>query len=228
VPAPLLALRGACFGFAGRRVLSQVDLEVCAGDTVVISGPNGSGKSTLLMGLLGLLAPQAGSRWLAPGLSAQGAEGQRTMPFGYVPQHSRVDPVYPLSVEDVLRFGALHLPRQAQAAALQLALARVGLEQLQGRSFATLSGGQRQRLLIARSLVHLPRLLLLDEPLSAVDEESEQRLTELFVRLAGEGLAVIWVSHRLERSLALAQHNWVVQDGRVLARSLTAPQSSAK
>jgi ABC-type Mn2+/Zn2+ transport system ATPase subunit len=213
--ALLLALREASFGFGSRCVLRAVNLEVRAGDTIVISGPNGSGKTTLLLGLLGLLAPQAGSRWLAPEINSSAHQGTALRPFGYVPQHNRVDPVYPLSVEDVLRFGALHLPRGERTGALRLALKRVGLEQLMGSSFATLSGGQRQRVLIARSLVHLPRLLLLDEPLSAVDEESEQRLTDLFVRLAAEGLAVLWATHRLERSLALAKRSWVVRDGLV-------------
>jgi len=186
----LVRLRGAAFGYGGVPVIRDVDLEVEPGRLVGILGPNGSGKTTLFRGILGLVPPLAGSVHTAD------------VPIGYVPQRESLDPVYPLSAEEVVHMGAYgrlagarRLAPAERALALEC-LAEVGLADRRRARFASLSGGQRQRVLIARALMTRPRLCLLDEPTSGVDVDAQRAILALLERTSrAQGLAVLLVSH---------------------------------
>jgi len=190
--APLIRARRAVFGYGGRPVVSDVDLEIYPGLLLGLAGPNGAGKTTLFRGLLGLLPPMGGS------------VQRSTEAIGYVPQREVLDPVFPLTVEEVVQMGAygrLRGLRRLAAADRELALLslrRVGLADHRRDLFSSLSGGQRQRVLIARALMMRPAVLLLDEPTSGVDRPAQRLIFDLLRRLhRDEGLAVLLVSHEL-------------------------------
>ncbi|HET6922839.1 MAG TPA: metal ABC transporter ATP-binding protein [Anaeromyxobacteraceae bacterium] len=190
--APLVRLAGAAVGY-GRPLLEGIDLEISPGDFLAVVGPNGGGKTTLLRTLLGSLPPLAGRR-----------ESASSLRVGYVPQREAVDPLWPLSAGDVVLMGRVRRAgpgrplRRADRERARLALERVGLADLWGRSFRNLSGGQRQRTLIARALAAEPDLLALDEPTSGMDPAAELGAMDLLRDLHRGGLSVVMVSHRLE------------------------------
>lgn len=206
-----LSMRGAAFGYGGRPLLRNVDLEIHAGELLGIVGPNGGGKTTLIRGILGLIPP------------LQGSVERSSQRLGYVPQRESLDPIFPLAVYEVVEMGAygrLSGMRCLSRDERQLArtqLERVGLAERAKDAFASLSGGQRQRVLIARALMSAPNLLVLDEPTSGVDHEAELRILELLRELAAkENLAVLLVSHHLELLREEVREVLLVADGRVL------------
>jgi ABC-type Mn2+/Zn2+ transport system ATPase subunit len=208
----LLSLRGASFGYAGRAVISGVDLEIEPAAFLGIVGPNGAGKTTLMRGMLGLLEP------------LEGEVVRRTTATGYVPQRETLDPVYPLSVQEVVSMGAYGRLRgwrrlgREERELVSRSLERVGLGDQPRRRFSRLSGGQRQRALIARALVMQPRLLLLDEPTSGVDLTSQKAIVALLQELnREEALAILLVSHQLDVTRSSVREVVWVADGKVRA-----------
>lgn len=160
-----------------------------------LAGPNGSGKTTLFRTILGLLAPLSGTLLRSCPLAN----------FGYVPQSAALDPQFPLSASEVVEMGAYGRVRPYQflpaseKERVKEVLQQIGLPQLAARSFFSLSGGQKQRMLIARALMVNPRIMILDEPLSGVDEESRRSISDLLIKLTREkGLAIFFSSHDLE------------------------------
>lgn len=168
------------------------------------SVPNGAGKTTLLRAVLALVPIQSGS------VAVDGREGADAIRLvcGYVPQRHDVAWSFPISVHDavlngrVRRMGWLRRPGKADFAAARAALRRVRMDHLADRPIGELSGGQRQRVLIARALANEPCVLLLDEPFTGLDMPTQEVLTELFVRLAGEGEALLMSTHDLAGAAA--------------------------
>ncbi len=194
---PLLELEAACFGHDGRVVVEVPQLVLRRGETTLVTGPNGAGKSTLLRGILGLLPPLRGTRRVADGVR-----------FGYVPQRDAIDPRVPMTARDIVAPGAHARLRPWQRAgdretrAVDAALAASDALEFARERWGSLSGGQRQRVLIARALATGAGLLVLDEPTSGVDRETEERILDRLDRLRQElRLAVCIVSHH-EASLA--------------------------
>jgi zinc transport system ATP-binding protein len=183
------------FSYGPVSVLENASLTIAEKEFVCMVGPNGGGKTTLLKVLLGLLEAQAGSVSVfgqAPDLGRKW--------IGYLPQHANLDPRFPVTAIDVVLMGRLGTTKRigfyskADRMAAHEMLARVGLEKLHHRPLAALSGGQRQRVLIARALVSEPRLLLLDEPTSSLDDYVERELYDLLKELNKE-LTIVVVSH---------------------------------
>ncbi len=204
-------------------LLVDVDLAVADGEVLAVLGPNGAGKSTVLRVLAGLLAPDGGRVAIdVPGGELVWDDGGRHVPaherpLGMVFQDHLLFPH--LSTTDNVAFGlrTRGVPKaQARTAAGEW-LARVGLEGFGDRRPTQLSGGQAQRAALARALVGEPRLLLLDEPLSALDART--RLTvraELRRHLAEFAGCTVLVSHDPVDAMALADRVLVVEDGRVV------------
>ncbi len=183
----LLAAENLTVRLGGTEVLSGVSMAVERAEIVTILGPNGSGKSTLLRALLGMV-PAASGRVVR-------AEGLRV---GYVPQKLAIDPSLPLSVR---RF--LSLPHLVDEAAAQAALARVGMEDSGAKPIAGLSGGQLQRVMLARALIKVPGLLVLDEPTQGLDQQGEAGFYRLIEEVRQDtGAAVLMVSHDLHVVMA--------------------------
>jgi len=192
---PLIVMDNIGLGYNSSAVLSDVNLAIYPGNLVGLAGPNGSGKTTLFRTMLGLLAPLSGTLVRNCPLAK----------FGYVPQSAALDPQFPLSVLEIVEMGAYGrvksfqiFPVHETKRALEV-LEQVGMAHVKAKSFFALSGGQKQRVLIARALMVGPAIMILDEPLSGVDEESRQSITSLLIRLSREEcLAVFFSSHDLE------------------------------
>jgi ABC-type Mn2+/Zn2+ transport system ATPase subunit len=212
---PLLAARGADFGYQGRAVVRGASLEIGSGEFVALVGSNGSGKTTLLRGLLGLLPPLAGCVTQRPGLR-----------LGYVPQRETLDTLYPLSAFDVALLGAWRdLPfwrfrTRAEREAARQSLAACGALEFADRRYGELSGGQRQRVLVARALASRPHLLLLDEPTAGVDPEAERAILDLLGALRRERDLAIWmVTHQVHAVAGRVDRLASVEDGVLRLRS---------
>jgi NitT/TauT family transport system ATP-binding protein len=186
--------------FGALEVLDNVSFTVGAGEVVAIVGPSGCGKSTLLSILGGLLQPSAGAaQW-------RGAPppGSRN-PLTFVFQDFALLPW--CTVEGNVEFPLLHagLTSLERRAIVEDALRRTGLSDFRGTYPKQLSGGMRQRVGIARALAVKPAILLMDEPLSALDSQTRELLMEDFIRLLADGsMGAIYVTHNLEEAVRLA------------------------
>ncbi|RZU00942.1 ATP-binding cassette domain-containing protein [Rivibacter subsaxonicus] len=199
-----LELDGLAQRFGAREVLRGIDLRVRPGEFVAIVGRSGCGKSTLLRLAAGLDAPAAGSLRIDGEPAAARADEVRVM-F----QEARL-----LPWKRVLDNVALGLDgADARERALE-ALEQVGLAERAGDWPAVLSGGQRQRVALARALVHAPRLLLLDEPLGALDALTRIEMQRLIERLwQRHGFTALLVTHDVGEAIALADRVLLVEDG---------------
>ena len=192
--------------FGARDVLDGIALDVRPGEFVAIVGRSGCGKSTLLRLLAGLDAPSAGELRLGDAPAAARRDDVRIM-F----QESRL-----LPWRTVLQNVQLGLATPDAAARARDALAHVGLADRAGDWPAVLSGGQRQRVALARALVHRPRLLLLDEPLGALDALTRIEMQRLIESVWRElRFTAVLVTHDVAEAVALADRVLLVEDGRV-------------
>lgn len=221
--SPLLAVRGITWDAGGRTILGPLDLEVRAGECLVIVGPNGAGKTTLLRLLTGLLRSRSGELVWRDRPYADLSRRELARHIAYVPQirPSRV----PLSVEEVVLLGRYpHLsalqwaPRSEDFAAVDEALRRVGIEELRRRRVDELSGGERQAVFIAAALAQEAELLILDEPTIHLDARHQSELAALLLRLAGEsGRTVVLATHDLNLAGLLGDRLLALESGRILA-----------
>ena len=197
--------------------LFGIDLDVAAGGVVALLGGNGSGKTTLLRTLLGLVPHQSGTIELFGRELARFHDWSR---IGYVPQRGRLQ-VSGATVDEVVMLGRLarrklfRLPGRADREACDKALQRVGLAGFGRRTMSQLSGGQQQRAMIARALAGQADLLVLDEPLAALDVRTQTSLARLLGRLHADGLTILVVLHELGAMEPLLTRS-VVQLGRVI------------
>lgn len=197
--------------------LDGVDLELEAGSVCVVIGPNGAGKSTLFRIVTGLTVPTEG-RVTVLGMDSATRSAELRRHIGFMAADDR-SLFLQHSCQENLRFhGRLHGFRgSALRAAVDDALARVGLASVARRSGFALSAGMRARLQLARSILHRPRVLVLDEPTSSVDPIAAAELLDLITRLAHEDQVGVLVStHRLEDIERLRDHVMLLDRGKVL------------
>lgn len=210
-----IALHGLHKAYGERQVLKALDLNVDAGEFVAIVGRSGCGKSTLLRLLAGLESASAGTIAL-DGHALQATHEELRFMF----QDARLLPWK--TVADNVALGLPGSARERRAAAL-VALADVGLADRADEWPARLSGGQRQRVALARALVHKPRLLLLDEPLGALDALTRIEMHALIERLwQAQGFTALLVTHDVSEAIALADRVLLIEDGE-LAFDLRVP-----
>jgi sulfonate transport system ATP-binding protein len=201
--------------YAGRQVLQAIDLHIESGEFIVVVGRSGCGKSTLLRMIAELETPDAGGIVFGDG----GTAPDTRIMF----QDSRL-----LPWKRVLANVALGLPGNSHNA-LQ-SLRQVGLEERAGEWPAVLSGGQRQRVALARALVHDPQLLLLDEPLGALDALTRIEMHQLIESLWQErGFTALLVTHDVQEAIALADRVVLIEDGRIaLDQRIDLPRPRAR
>jgi zinc transport system ATP-binding protein len=162
------------------EILSDINLVVKKGSVVTIIGPNGAGKSTLLKIILGLVKPTSGEALIQQGTT-----------IGYMPQKLHLDQSLPITVEYFLK-----MTTQVIKLSVEEVLESVGGVRLRKRSMHELSGGEFQRILLARALMSLPDLLVLDEPVQGVDINGQRALYELLSQIRSRwGCAMVIVSH---------------------------------
>jgi molybdate transport system ATP-binding protein len=183
-------------------------------------GPSGCGKSTVLAAVAGLLRPQQGRVALRGAVLLDTARGVCVPPerrrCAVVFQDARLFPH--LSVETNLRYGLRRAPPEATGPGLEEVVALLGIAPLLGRRPGRLSGGERQRVALGRALLARPLLLLMDEPLAALDAERRAEVLPFLARLRGAAnLPILYVTHALDEVDALADRLVLLQAGRVMA-----------
>lgn len=207
-----MSLQNVSLGYDSAPVLQGVSFAIYPGGLIGLAGPNGSGKTTLFRAILGLLPILGGSLSRHCPLSN----------FGYVPQSAALDPQFPLSVAEIVEMGAYGrvkpyqpLPAQEKKRVEEV-LDQVGMPHLIAQSFFACSGGQKQRILIARALMVNPQIMILDEPLSGVDEESRRSITDVLIKLTRDkNIAVFFSSHDLEMVQRVADQIVRVDKGKM-------------
>jgi NitT/TauT family transport system ATP-binding protein len=213
-PQPIVELTDVAVSFGvggGQRVtaLDGIDLAVSRGEVVALIGPNGSGKSTLLRVVAGLLPADRG-RVIFQGGQIAGPDPR----IGLVFQEPRLLPWRTTAANVAYPLELAGMPASERAARTESALRTVGLEDAAARIPSQLSGGMRQRAALARSLALEPELLLLDEPFSAVDELTRERLNlELLDIAARRGATVLVVTHSVQEAIFLADRVVVLSPG---------------
>jgi zinc transport system ATP-binding protein len=192
-----IEIEGVDFSYNKIKTLENITVSIPANALIGLVGPNGGGKTTLLNLIMGFLKPQKGK------IRLFGQSPKKCLAsIGYVPQIQAFDSPFPITVLEVVMMGALrartpfgNLDPIWKDKALDL-LDRLGLKCKKGDNFFSLSGGQAQRVLIARALLNDPKILILDEPTSTIDQENEQILFDLLKNLK-KTTTILMVSHSL-------------------------------
>jgi len=184
-------------GFAALR---DATFAIPTGTITALVGVNGSGKSTLFKAIMGFVRTAKGSIRI---LGRPVERALRENLVAYVPQSEEVDWTFPVLVEDVVmmgrygHMGMLRIPKAADRAAVESALARVGMTDFRKRQIGELSGGQKKRVFLARALAQDGRVILLDEPFTGVDIKSEEAIIDLLRALRDEGRVMLVSTHNL-------------------------------
>ncbi len=225
--AARLALRGITKRYAGVLANDRVDLEVAPGEIHALLGENGAGKSTLMKVAGGLIQPDAGRiEWEGePTVIATPAVARR-LGIGMVFQHFALFET--LTVSENIALGLdEHLPAARRRARIEDVSARYGLPIDPQRVVHGMSVGERQRVEILRCLLQAPRLLILDEPTAVLTPQAVQALFQTLRRLAGEGVSILYISHKLDEIRALCDTATVLRSGRVVGTAVPRECSSA-
>ncbi len=189
---PALRFADLTLGYDRHPAVHHLSGNVDPGDLLAVCGPNGAGKSTLLKGIAGLLSPLDGTIT---------RDHVRPDQIGYLPQAADIDRTFPIQVYDFVAMGLVRRRGlfgsivKSDRAAIQDAIASVGLSGFEDRQIGTLSGGQMQRMLFARLILQDASLILLDEPFAAVDENATRDLVHVVQQWHAQGRTIIAVLH---------------------------------
>jgi lipooligosaccharide transport system ATP-binding protein len=218
---PAIALRGVVKRFGGLTAVDGVDLTVPAGVCLGLLGPNGAGKSTTMRLLTAQAVADAGTiEVLGHPVPRQSKRARAEM--GVVPQQDNLDEEL-TARENLEVFAHLYrVPRERRPAAVDEALALAHLTGRQLTRVVDLSGGMRRRLLVARGLVHKPRLVLLDEPTVGLDPQVRAELWGLIDHLRTSGTTVLMSTHYIEEAERLADDCALMSHGTIIARGAPA------
>jgi lipooligosaccharide transport system ATP-binding protein len=214
--APAIRLRGVVKRFGPLTAVDGLDLDVPTGTCVGLLGPNGAGKSTTMKALTAQVIADEGELEIL-GHRLPGDSKQARAQMGVVPQLDNLDVA--LTVEqNLLVFTHLYrVPSRERRAAIDRALGIANLTDRRTAKVDELSGGMRRRLLIARALLHQPRLLLLDEPTVGLDPQVRQELWALIDLLRSEGVSILMSTHYIEEAERLCDQVTIMSHGRAVA-----------
>ncbi|MGI6588770.1 MAG: metal ABC transporter ATP-binding protein [Peptococcia bacterium] len=211
----IIQLEKITFAYPGNSpILEEINLEIKAGEFVIIFGPNGSAKTTLLKIMLGLLKPQKGT--VNMGTSS-------TLPptISYLPQKTSFNQGFPATVREVLElsgqknkfdknYSRKHLQQQ-----IRNVLKKVKLQEKSNSLLGTLSGGQLQRVFLARALLNNPQIVFLDEPANNLDAQAQKELYKLLYELNQVDLTILTVTHDLQPVLNYATRFLLVNQKKI-------------
>jgi lipooligosaccharide transport system ATP-binding protein len=219
--AAAISLKGVCKRFGEIEAVNGLDLEVSTGVCFGLLGPNGAGKSTTMRMLTAQTLADEGSISVL-GFQLPRESKQSRLEMGVVPQLDNLDTE--LTCRQILTvFARLYrVPRAERTAAVQAALEIANLVPRADTIVKELSGGMRRRLLVARGLIHRPRLVLLDEPTVGLDPQVRQELWTLIDGLRARGVTVLMSTHYIEEAERLADTVAVMSGGRIIAQGTPA------
>lgn len=218
MPGPAIIVDNLSLYLGANRILSDMQFSIAAGSLHCFIGPNGGGKTSTARCLLGQM-PHTGTirfDW----------QGGKPGTIGYVPQLIEMERTLPLTIDNFMTAISQNRPafmgtHKRVKAAIDDALERVGLTAKRRLMIGSLSGGERQRLLFAQALVPAPDLLVLDEPMTSLDEGGARLFEQLITSLNAAGTTVLWINHDLAQVARLADAITVI-DKCVLAHGPTA------
>jgi zinc transport system ATP-binding protein len=184
------------------KALDDVSLVVNQGDFLGIIGPNGAGKSTLFASMLGLHTKYKGTIKFFDEDIKKSKDYLKDL--GYVPQKPIFEKNFPVTVSDVVRMG---LRKESDENKIDEILQQLWIHELRNRRIGELSGGQQQRVFIAKALVNNPKILILDEPVTGIDQQSIDLFYSILRELnSKQKITIIWSSHDLDAVNQLANH----------------------
>jgi ABC-2 type transport system ATP-binding protein len=216
VPEPALSITGLTKRYDdGTLALEALDLDVPAGSFFGLLGPNGAGKTTMISAVCNLLRPTAGEVRVF-GLPGTSLEARRLI--GIAEQEPNLDRFLTVRETLVYHGGYYGMSRDAASARAEQMIDVFDLGAKRDVRAPKLSGGQRRRLLLARALLHEPRLVILDEPTAGVDLELRHELWRYIRRLHEQGTTILLTTHYLEEAEALCEEIALISAGAIVAR----------
>src|SRR3954471_14531645 len=210
----------------GTEALKGVSLDIEAGEFFGLLGPNGAGKSTLIHCVTGLAQPTSGAIRVF-GHDAVHHYQEARLAVGLAPQDLNLD--WFLTLEESLDYhgGYFGMPRRERRERTKELLEAFSLTEKRDHRTRTLSGGMKRRLILARALMHRPRLLILDEPTAGVDVELRLELWHYVQRINAEGTTILLTTHYLEEAEQLCDRIAFINDGQIVAQG-TSPELAAE
>ncbi len=205
-------------GSPEKQALRGIDLDIPRGSVFGLLGPNGAGKSTLINILAGLVIKTAGKVRIW-GFDQDVNPRQSRASIGVMPQELNLDPFFTPRAALEVQAGLYGVPRSQRRSDEILGL--VGLQDKAHAYARTLSGGMRRRLLLGKALVHMPHVLVLDEPTAGVDIELRQMLWDNIRRLNDQGMTIILTTHYLEEAEDMCDQIAIINHGALVARDST-------
>ncbi|MBR2791684.1 MAG: metal ABC transporter ATP-binding protein [Erysipelotrichaceae bacterium] len=206
----LLEVNKLSFGYDRKEIVRNLSFTVEKGDYLCVIGENGAGKTTLIKVLLNLKKPYSGTINFSDGLTQH--------EIGYLPQHTSVQKDFPATVREIVlsgclgRLGKKFFYDEEDRKLADESIRRMKIEALADRCYNELSGGQQQRVLLARCLCATRKLIILDEPSTSLDYETTCEMYQLIAQLNREGIAIIMISHDLDKALDQAKHILLLED----------------
>jgi len=199
----------------GVQALKGIDLDVEQGDFFALLGPNGAGKTTAI-GIIASLVNKTSGRALVFGHDTDTDLEAAKACLGLVPQEINFNQFEKVSTILVNQAGFYGIPRRVAKERMEVWLNRLQLWEKRDAVSRTLSGGMKRRLMIARALIHEPRLLILDEPTAGVDIEVRRSMWEFLRHLNEDGTTIILTTHYLEEAENLCRHIAIIDEGRII------------
>jgi manganese/iron transport system ATP-binding protein len=197
---PILEALSLSVNYQNGLALDDLTFRLNTGEQVAVVGPNGAGKSTLFKVIAGVLSPTRGE------VKVSGSGPGKHICIAYMPQRNQVDWSFPVNVTDVVmmgrigKLGMFHWPGRKDWSFVQHCLEDVGLGDLAKRQIGELSGGQQQRMFIARALAQEAELMLMDEPLTGLDIQSQETIFKIMEDLRQRGVTIMISTHDLDQA----------------------------
>lgn len=198
----------------GHRALNGINLEVAEQDFFALLGPNGAGKSTLI-GIISTLVRQSSGNIFVFGKDLSTQTYASKLDFGVVPQEVNFSPFEKVADVVMTQAGYYGLHRSLARERTEKYLRQLGLWEKRDNRSRMLSGGMKRRLMIARALVHEPRLLILDEPTAGVDIELRRSMWDFLQEINRKGTTIVLTTHYLEEAESLCRNIAIIDDGRI-------------